>query len=462
MKIKEEIKEFTREAFAQMQNKEDLLQLINGFANLFNNRLYEPVDIDIMSDALNFTPEEYNLLKNRKAITLKQLDFFSTSFDFKDKKRNRYTRFHIRKKSGNLREIKAPLPKLKEIQRAINTILHTVYTMQEQAYGFVPGKSIANNARLHAGASFILNVDIKDFFPSVHFRRVKLMLEKEPFNLTGEREPLAFLIANLCTEDGVLPQGAPTSPILTNIICQRLDRRLQQLATQYKAIYSRYADDITFSADEYIFTRRFMQRLEKILKDDRFEINPEKTRIQGKAYRQEVTGLTVNEKVNVSRQFYRSYCTLLHLYKTKGAETALNYHRRRMPDSVIQAKMKKEIKNPETYMQNVIWGKYYFISMVKGKDSIPPPFERPIDKIRLGDGTYLSKTIKLYPSHKEEDTINQNTVLSDKSVIYEVSEKKTISGTSLVEKILEVWEMEREENGFEKAMALLKKQLNEQ
>lgn len=288
------------------------------------------------------------------------------------------------------------------------------------------------------------------------------MLGKPPFNLSVGKEPLAFLIANLCTEDGFLPQGAPTSPLFTNIICQRLDRRLQELAAQFKAVYSRYADDITFSADEYIFTRRFMERLEKILKDDRFEINPEKTRIQGKAFRQEVTGLTVNEKLNVSRRFYRSYRTLLHLYLSKGAVAALNYHRGRMPDSVVQAKMKKEIKNPETYMQNVIWGKYYFISMVKGKDNIPPPFERPINKIRLGDGTYLSKPTKLYPSPKEADTIHQSAVVSDTSETYEASEKKTISGGSLAEKVLTVWEMEWEENGFEKAMALLKKQLNEQ
>jgi RNA-directed DNA polymerase len=457
-----------KDAFEKIQTKDDLLNLLNSVKHIAVNRNQPGIDLLVDFDISEILQTEDNFTKHQKPITEKQLDFFSTSFELKDKKRNRYTRFYIRKKSGKLREIKAPLPKLKEIQRAINVVLQSVYDVQEHAYGFVPGKSIVDNAKVHAGASFVANIDIKDFFPSVHFRRIKLMLEKPPFNLTGEREPLAFLIANLCTENAVLPQGAPTSPLLTNIICQRLDRRLQQLASQYKAAYSRYADDITFSCSEYIFTRRFMLRLEKILKDDRFEINREKTRIQGKAFRQEVTGLTVNEKVNVSRKFYRSYRTLLHLYLNKGAEKAMEYFIRRMPASVALIKKKEKIKDINVYMQNVIWGKYRFLRMVKKDFILPAPFAVDPGRIRLSDGTFFLKSIML--ASPENPTAKKSrdvySLLTDKDVrnivdepamTFDVPTDRIQTNSDQIEKILTVWETD----GFKQAIEIIKMQADE-
>jgi len=458
-----------KDAFEKMQTNDDLLNLLNEVAAI-QESWYQPglKTVDIVSlkelfDNPGVSTKELNKKEEKLLITEKQLNFFSTSFDNNDKKRKRYVKFSILKKSGSLREIKAPLPKLKEIQRALNRILHSVYTTQKQAFGFVPGKNIADNAAAHAGAPFVLNVDLKDFFPSIHFRRIKRMLEKEPFNLKEEKEPLAFLIANLCTEEGTLPQGAPTSPLLTNIICQRLDKRLQQLADHYKAAYTRYADDITFSCTEYIFTKRFMQRLEKILKDDRFELNPEKTRVQGKAFRQEVTGLTVNEKVNVSRRFYRSYRTLLHLYKTKGAEKALEFHFKRMPTSVLFERRKKKIKDVDMYMQNVILGKYYFIYMVRGKDNISPPFQIATEKIKFGDETFLTKAAKFLPRYSKKDDVEViGGMVSDTAELYDTVEMDIKPAEGLIEQILSEWETDKEGDGFIKAMELLKMQINGQ
>lgn len=458
-----------------MQSKDDCLRLLNTVAYLQTSwQKGEASDVEItdqtdISREIEYSLEELIPLDHNPLITTRQLDFFSTSFSKRDKKRKRYNSFTILKKSGGLREIKAPLPKLKEIQKAINTILQTVYVTQGEAYGFVPGKNITDNAGVHAGAPFVLNVDIKDFFPSVHFRRIKKMLEKEPFNLREDKEPLAFLFANLCTEDGVLPQGAPTSPILTNIVCQRLDRRLRELAIQYKARYTRYADDITFSADEYIFTKRFMRRLEKILKDERFELNPEKTRVQGKAFRQEVTGLTVNEKVNVRRNFYRSYRTLLHLYKTKGAEKALEYHFKRMPASVLFEKKKKKIKDVDLYMKNVIWGKYYFIKMIKKDASLKPPFEVDSNLLRLGDGTFIRKTsidilkkekTKGDTHDKEKSEIKVAPLTSGIIDIFASADEVQPDSYRLIENVLNTWEAEVESDGFKKAMDILKQKLD--
>lgn len=477
--VKPEKADLLRSAFEKMQNKEDLLSILNEVAHIqacsyepfFSN--VERVSLAEIRENPDLTIKELFSLKRKFRITQKQLDLFSSSFKGKEKKRRRYTQFYILKKSGKKREIKAPVPKLKEIQRALNNTLQLVYTVQEQAFGFVPGKNIADNARVHAGASFILNVDIKDFFPSVHFRRIKEMFEKPPFNLTGEREPLAFIIANLCTEDGVLPQGAPTSPLLTNIICQRLDRRLQKLASQFKGSYTRYADDMTFSCNDYVFTKRFMQRLEKILKDERFELNPEKTRIQGKAYRQEVTGLTVNEKVNISRRFYRSYRTLLHLYLTKGPEKALEYHERRMPKSIAVIKRKKVIKDPTAYIKNVILGKYYFISMVKGKDWVPTPFNKDTErKVQSGQFSTLINRSIILPTKEEKDQIANSvneynniqfqTEINESPETYSYTRDSKIEPNKLIENILATWEKESESLGFEQAMELLKNQLNEQ
>lgn len=339
-------------------------------------------------------------------------------------------------------------------------MLQSVYETQPQAYGFVADKSITDNAALHTGKAFVLNVDLKDFFPSVHFRRIKVMLEKPPFNLSGDKEPLAFLIANLCTENGVLPQGAPTSPFFTNVICQRLDEKLEKLANKFQTTYSRYADDLTFSANAYIFSKRFMLELEQIVKGERFQINEEKTRIQGSAYRQEVTGLTVNEKVNVNKHYLRSYRTMLHLYKTKGPLVAYEYHYKRMPESVRVIKKERTVTSASSHIQNVIWGKYLFLKMVKG-DSVPvPPFTRnKYVKMVIEESTSLIKpesenTTEDGKTPAEPKPYHQpvlQTVLLEASVPYEPIEIN-VQKETVVEQILNAWEKE----GLEKAIELFK------
>lgn len=454
------------EKFRLLNNRDDLLLLLNEVAELFPHSI-KPGKREIISisvtdllTSLSEVPYRSNSFYT-PAFSKKQFDFFSSSFHTAEKKRKRYTSFQIKKKSGNFREIKAPLPKLKEIQRAINIILQSVYTTQECAFGFVKGKNIVDNAKLHEGAPFVLNMDIKDFFPSIYFRRIIRMLGKEPFNLTGEREQIAYTIANICSEDGYLPQGAPTSPVLTNIICQRLDIRLQQLAMKSNAVYSRYADDITFSSSNYIFTNKFIKRVQDILKDDRFELNDEKTRIQTKSFRQEVTGLTVNKTVNINKTFKRSYRTLVHLYNTKGAGAALEFHKKRMPPSVLEQKFKKEITNTDAYIQNVITGKYNFICMVKGKLAMTQPFGTK-SEIKgatiitpLSEATYKIQENLLFAAEPITEYTNAKANDATKS-----KNEKNHGSKDLIKKVLDEWESSLYNNGFEKSMSLFKKLIN--
>ncbi|MFN8307330.1 MAG: reverse transcriptase family protein [Ferruginibacter sp.] len=469
MKLTPEQTASIRTAFAEMQSREDLLTLLNRVCWMLegspkSTRLQDLIDAE---EPLKWEiPEKY---RDNNFITEKQLGFFSTSFKESAKKRKRYKRFYITKKNGSQREINAPVRKLLEIQRALNCMLKAMYTVQEPAFGFAPGKTIAGNAAGHVGKKFILNADIKDFFPSIHFRRVKIMLEKAPFDLTGEREPLAFLIANLCTENDVLPQGAATSPLLTNIICQRLDKKLQALAQKFNVYYSRYADDLSFSSNEYVFSKRFMNQLEAILESERFQLNPEKTRVQGKAYRQEVTGLTVNEKLNINRHYLRNYRTLVYLYKTKGEKAAREYLFKKKPARSALLELVRRLKKKGGYIRNVITGKYNFIKQVKGADAMRPPFEIAVTaeepKVKI-----FKKADKIYGVRNEEDRkeeeqmqgsykemLDDSADMAAESVMLygDPGKQKKSSNAKLIENVLGIWE--QQENGFKNAMELLKK-----
>ncbi len=222
-----------------------------------------------------------------------------------------YTPFTIPKKSGGERQIWAPMPKLKAAQSWIREAIVEHLPVHGAAHGFLPGRSILTNARQHTNSRVLVNLDVKDFFPTITLRRVKGL-----FRSAGYREQVALLLALLCTEaprrvveyDGTtfylalgercLPQGAPTSPGITNAICLALDRRLTGLAQKHGWRYTRYADDITFSfpagkkgAAE---VSTILGTTRAVLESEGFEMHPDKTRVCRKGARQKVTGLIVN------------------------------------------------------------------------------------------------------------------------------------------------------------------------
>lgn len=315
-----------------------------------------------------------DLGKDFHRITMRQINYYCNP---NKNPQNRYTDFEIPKKSGEKRKISAPKGSLKSILTYLNIIFQAMYEPTEAAMGFVPGKSIVDNASAHTGKNYVFNTDLKDFFPSVHQARIWKVLQLKPFSLNTE---LASIIAGLCCMQdpngtvnekgqiiGVLPQGSPCSPILTNIICRNLDRRLLGLARRFNLKYTRYADDITFSSDYNVFQEEsdFMKEFSRIVAKEKFEINHKKTRLQKSGQRQEVTGLVVNKKVNIARGYHRDLRSLLYIWERYGQEQAYaKFCVRYKSSKVYKAKM-KGIPN----MPAVISGKLLYMKMVMGEES---------------------------------------------------------------------------------------------
>jgi retron-type reverse transcriptase len=224
-----------------------------------------------------------------------------------------YTTFGIPKRSGGVRTIEAPTPKLKALQR---TILHRLLNglpVHPAAAGFVPGRSIVDNARPHVGQAVVVNIDLADFFPSVTHQRVEAF-----FRAIGWSAEASAVLANICTRDGHLPQGAPTSPALSNLANRKLDTRLDKLARKFGGHYTRYADDLTFSFPAYAAgTRKVLAHIRTIIEAEGYRIQmKKKVRVQRAHQRQTATGLVVNATVNAPRALRRKLRAMRHHAQT--------------------------------------------------------------------------------------------------------------------------------------------------
>lgn len=272
----------------------------------------------------------------------------------------RYINFEIPKKTGGKRKITSPDNYLKKIQRRIDLILRLFFKPKPAAHGFLTNRSIVTNAKIHVGKKYLLNIDLKDFFPSVNFGRIRAVLQLHPFNLKPE---FAHLVANFCCYESSLPQGAPTSPIITNIVSQKLDWKLVKLAKENYCYFTRYADDITFSCDKPKFTPEFMQKLEEIVVSEGFLMNKKKTRIQKRAVKQEVTGITVNEKLNLQQDYIRNVRAMLHNWEKHGYEYANTKFAKYYPKE--KGFLRNKMIPP---LESVVTGKIMFLGMVRGKE----------------------------------------------------------------------------------------------
>ena len=278
-----------------------------------------------------------------------------------------YREFSIPKKSGGVRTITAPCSDLKAVQDCLNKLFQTIYEPSKQAYGFVVGKSVADNAAYHVGQRYVFNIDLKDFFPSIEKRRLIARLMASPFSFPSD---VALLIAGLsCVrmskgKKAVLPQGSPVSPTFSNIIAERLDRKLNKLANRYGARYSRYADDITFSSMNNIYHQEgdFYNAVCKIVTEEGFTINESKVRLNRIGERLEITGLTVSDKVNVDRKYVNDLRWMIHHWERDGYNKAYSV----FINKYTEAKTTPVKGTPD--MQNVIAGKLDYLKMVKGKD----------------------------------------------------------------------------------------------
>lgn len=258
-----------------------------------------------------------------------------------------YRQFHIPKKSGGTRTITAPYGELKDIMFTLSFILSELYVPAPEAMAFIHDRSIVDNARQHLNHNYVLNLDLSDFFTSITADMVEYGLKKIGFSPV-----VAQCIATICTypiiEDkkvrNVVPQGAPTSPVISNICAMTLESRLSGLAKRFHLSYTRYADDITFSSNHNVYHAEgeYAKELYRIIGECHFVINPKKTRLQKRGSRQEVTGITVTDKPNVSRMYIKNLRVLIHHIKMK--------------------------ETPTTHEVNVARGKLNFLRMVKGME----------------------------------------------------------------------------------------------
>jgi retron-type reverse transcriptase len=246
-----------------------------------------------------------------------------------------YKRFDIAKKTGGTRLISAPMPRMKRAQYWVLENILAKIDLPDMAHGFVTSRSIVTNAQPHIGARLVINLDLKDFFPTITFPRIKGL-----FLAFGYSEQVATIFGLLCSEpdtdhvqlDGTayfvghgprfLPQGAPTSPAISNILCCRLDRRLAGMAAKLGFNYTRYADDLTYSctADGHERLQKLLWRTRQIVTAEGFALNAAKTRIMHRGRRQEVTGIVVNRKLSIDRRTLKRFRALLFQIDKDGPE----------------------------------------------------------------------------------------------------------------------------------------------
>lgn len=332
------------------------------------------------------------------------------------KKKNSYKTFLIPKKNG-YREINVPCDELKNIQKNIKEYLEKEYLKKTSfpncVKGFLKNESIVTNAMEHYRAKHILTIDLENFFPSIHFGRIRGLFLGKPFYFSNN---VATLLAKIACKDGKLPQGSPLSPILSNFICYRLDYNLNNLAKKYNCKYTRYADDITISTTRltmpieiaYINEKQEIElneKLEKIILDNSFYINKNKTKLRYLNYRQEVTGLVVNEKVNVPKIFIKKLRSESNYFKyEKYQEYGKKY---------LKLEKIDEDKIKEICRKHII-GKLNYLKMVRGKtDKVFLKYAKQFNEIfdvNQFDVSYLDKSEyvkeRCYIIHDFEDSYN--------------------------------------------------------
>lgn len=304
-----------------------------------------------------------------------------------------YTAFTIPKKAGGTRTICAPNRQLKYIQNKLNKVLTELYVPKTTAHGYIKGKNIITNSKVHVGNRQILNLDIADFFPSIHFGRVRGLFEKPPFNFNSF---ISRDLAQIVCFKGSLPQGAPTSPIISNFICRSLDNQLKKFCKNYKVVCTRYCDDITISTPAKNFPAAIVSQdgilgaeLIALFNQNNFKLNTDKIRLKSCGERKMVTGIVVNEKVNLTQKTYRNFRAQIYYTYINGLEEGAkknNYFVDGKPDT---ERYERYIIGKLNYFKMVfgVWNsKYQYLAqkaniiLEKNIFPIPDSFETYVEK----------------------------------------------------------------------------------
>lgn len=287
---------FTLAALNEGLEERDILQLLAYAENLYEKKLPVIYDTEHFCLLVGFS-QEYIL----SAIV------HPASF---------YWSFNIKKANGKLREISEPLPNLKEIQYWI--LENILYKIPVSAYAkaYVPEKRLKENVRFHKKQKIVLTMDLKDFFGSIRLESIKKI-----FRDLGYTHSLSNLMAKLCCLNDSLPQGAPTSPYLSNLYMLDFDMQVSSYCKDRRIRYTRYADDLTFSGDFEVNQMKDFIREQVGIKH--LTINEEKTRCMDSNHRQIVTGIVVNEKLQVPKEVRRNIRLQMHYIQKFGLESHL-------------------------------------------------------------------------------------------------------------------------------------------
>lgn len=243
----------------------------------------------------------------------------------------KYEKFIIPKKRNGNREIYAPNCYLKAAQAKLSYFLQAYYECirPRESYGFVLNINkikgfcnIAENAKQHVGKKYLLNIDLKDFFSNILGKQVYDFFSSSYFNFP---KPIVMAMTLFTIFEGKLPTGAPTSPVISNLICLELDAVLSRYSSENEMTYSRYADDLSFSSDSY-FTEEKVSKLISLIESKGFIVNNKKVYQKAKYQKQVVTGLVVNEKVNIDRKLLKKIRAMLHDLEMNGIENAAKKH----------------------------------------------------------------------------------------------------------------------------------------
>lgn len=382
-----------------------------------------------MSLELSISPKEmrakFFVLENTKDVAdLLEIKNSQLAYHlYKCTSEQKYVTFEIPKRSGGKREIKAPISPIKIIQRNLNKVLQEAYKYRKPVHGFIYKRSIISNAYKHVNKRWVLNIDLKDFFPTISFQRIRGMFISRPY-LIGENA--ATVLAQICCCDGTLPQGAPTSPIISNMICSKLDSELNRMAVQYQCVYTRYADDLTFSTNEDMFPEALAKKkgdgsivagyeIARIINKNWFTINNNKVKLRRYDTRQEVTGLTVNKKVNVRRRYVKQIRAMLHSWERYGLDHAQTEY--------IRRHYAKKHRNPEKdppEFKGILYGKICFLKQVIGKNN--PVYSRYFMQFQRLD--LLDK----YNNQKENDDHSERGLILEKLIekLFQINDYEVI------------------------------------
>jgi retron-type reverse transcriptase len=308
----------------------DIIYLGRGVSGRLHLRMSDAVTLAAHGLPVMNTPAD---VAGALGLSIKQLRWLAYHSDAAT--RTHYVKFQVPKRSGGMRTLSAPHKTLKVAQHWILANVVGKLPVTDPAHGFVSGRGIVSNASTHVGKAVVVNLDLSDFFPSITFPRARAVFERY-----GYSGCVASILALLCTESpratvtyaGTkyevataprgLPQGAPTSPGLSNQVARKLDKRLLGVAAKLGATYTRYADDITFSGGAELAGKIgwLLAKVRHIAREEGFAVNEKKTRVMRRGSAQTVTGVVVNDKPSISRDELRRLRAILHRAKTEGLD----------------------------------------------------------------------------------------------------------------------------------------------